>query len=188
MIDKEMRILTYNSSAMKFLDISEIECESILSVNRTKEFRKMLECVLSGERYESETESDERCCRFIANPVFAEGQTIGAVIVILDVTESVNREKLRREFTSNVSHELKTSFNVYIGVCGNSWKAETRQMKWLLIFQSSIYDEAQRLISLVSDIMKISELDEKAVVYEKETCRSICAFLENCGKTSCRGW
>lgn len=107
-IDKEMRILTYNSSAMKFLDISETGSENILSVNRSKEFRKMLERVLSGERYESETESGESCCRFIANPVFAEGQAIGAVIVILDVTESVNREKLRREFTSNVSHELKT--------------------------------------------------------------------------------
>lgn len=100
-IDKDMRILTYNSSAMKFLDISETE--SIFSVNRTKEFRKMLERVLFGERYELETESNERCCRFIANPVFDEDRAIGAVIVILDVTESVNREKLRREFTSNVS-------------------------------------------------------------------------------------
>lgn len=167
-IDKEMRILTYNSSAMKFLDISEIECESILSVNRTKEFRKMLECVLSGERYESETESDERCCRFIANPVFAEGQTIGAVIVILDVTESVNREKLRREFTSNVSHELKTPLTSISGFAEIMESGDTPN-EMVIDFSKSIYDEAQRLISLVSDIMKISELDEKAVVYEKET-------------------
>lgn len=167
-IDKEMRILTYNSSAMKFLDISEIECESILSVNRTKEFRKMLECVLSGERYESETESGERCCRFIANPVFAEGQTIGAVIVILDVTESVNREKLRREFTSNVSHELKTPLTSISGFAEIMESGDTPN-EMVIDFSKSIYDEAQRLISLVSDIMKISELDEKAVVYEKET-------------------
>ncbi|MCM1362429.1 MAG: ATP-binding protein [Clostridiales bacterium] len=167
-IDKGMRILTYNSSAMKFLDISEIECESILSVNRTKEFRKMLECVLSGERYESETESDERCCRFIANPVFAEGQTIGAVIVILDVTESVNREKLRREFTSNVSHELKTPLTSISGFAEIMESGDTPN-EMVIDFSKSIYDEAQRLISLVSDIMKISELDEKAVVYEKET-------------------
>ena len=167
-IDKEMRILTYNSSAMKFLDISETESESILSVNRTKEFRKMLECVLSGERYESETEADERCCRFIANPVFAEGQTIGAVIVILDVTESVNREKLRREFTSNVSHELKTPLTSISGFAEIMKSGDTPD-EMVMDFSNSIYDEAQRLISLVSDIMKISELDEKAVVYEKET-------------------
>lgn len=176
-IDKKMRILTYNSSAMKFLDISETESESILSVNRTKEFRKMLERVLSGERYESETESDERCCRFIANPVFAEGQTIGAVIVILDVTESVNREKLRREFTSNVSHELKTPLTSISGFAEIMKSGDTPD-EMVIDFSNSIYDEAQRLISLVSDIMKISELDEKTVVYEKETVDLYALSLE----------
>ena len=176
-IDKEMRILTHNSSAMKFLDISETESESILSVNRTRVFRKMLERVLSGERYESETESDERCCRFIANPVFAESQIIGAVIVILDVTESVNREKLRREFTSNVSHELKTpltSISGFAEIMKNGGISDDM----VVDFSGAIYDEAQRLISLVSDIMKISELDEKSVVYEKETVDLYALSLE----------
>ena len=177
MIDKEMRILTYNFSAMKFLDISETESESILSVNRTKEFRKMLERVLSGERYESETESDERCCRFIANPVFAEDQTIGAVIVILDVTESVNREKLRREFTSNVSHELKTPLTSISGFAEIMKNGDTPD-EMIVDFSNSIYNEAQRLISLVSDIMKISELDERSVVYEKETVDLYALSLE----------
>lgn len=167
-IDKEMRILTYNSSAMKFLDISEIGSENILSVNRSKEFRKMLERVLSGERYESETEAEESCCRFIANPVFAEDQVIGAVIVILDVTESVNREKLRREFTSNVSHELKTPLTSISGFAEIMKNGDTPD-EMIVDFSSAIYDEAQRLISLVADIMQISELDEKSVVYEKET-------------------
>lgn len=176
-IDKEMRILTYNSSAMKFLDISEKESESILSVNRTKEFREMLERVLSGERYESETESDERCCRFIANPVFDGGGVIGAVIVILDVTESVNREKLRREFTSNVSHELKTPLTSISGFAEIMKSGDTPE-ETVIDFSNSIYNEAQRLISLVSDIMKISELDEKSVVYEKETVDLYALSLE----------
>lgn len=176
-IDKEMRILTYNSSAMKFLDISETASESILSVNRTKKFRNMLERVLSGERYESETELDERCCRFIANPVFAEDQTIGAVIVILDVTESVNREKLRREFTSNVSHELKTPLTSISGFAEIMKNGDTPD-EMVIDFSNSIYDEAQRLISLVSDIMKISELDEKAVVYDKENVDLYALSLE----------
>lgn len=176
-IDKEMRILTYNSSAMKFLDISEKESESILSVNRTKEFREMLERVLSGERYESETESDERCCRFIANPVFDGDGVIGAVIVILDVTESVNREKLRREFTSNVSHELKTPLTSISGFAEIMKSGDTPE-ETVIDFSNSIYNEAQRLISLVSDIMKISELDEKSVVYEKETVDLYALSLE----------
>lgn len=167
-IDKEMRILTHNSAAMKLLNISETESENILSVNRSKAFRKMLECVLMGERHESETESDGRYYRFIANPVFEENQVIGAVIVILDVTESVSRENLRREFTSNVSHELKTPLTSISGFAEIMKNGDT-PAEMAVDFSNSIYDEAQRLIALVSDIMKISELDEKAVVYEKES-------------------
>lgn len=176
-IDSKMRILTYNSSAMKFLDISETESESILSVNRTREFRKMIEYVLSGERYEYETESEHKCCQFIANPVFSEGQTIGAVIVIFDVTESVNREKLRREFTSNVSHELKIPLTSISGFAEIMKNGDTPS-EMVIDFSKSIYDEAQRLISLVSDIMKISELDEKSVVYEKEAVDLYALSLE----------
>lgn len=87
--------------------------------------------------------------------------------MILDVTESVNRENLRREFTSNVSHELKTPLTSISGFAEIMKNGDT-PMEMVVDFASSIYDEAQRLIALVSDIMKISELDEKTIVYEKE--------------------
>lgn len=166
-IDNEMRILTHNEAAMKLLNMPNKESENILSVNRSKALRKILENVLSGVRDESETESDGICYRFIANPVFEENQVIGAVIVILDVTESMNREKLRREFTSNVSHELKTPLTSISGFAEIMKNGDTPN-EMVIDFSNSIYDEAQRLISLVSDILKISELDEKSVVYEKE--------------------
>ena len=167
-IDREMRILTHNTAAMKLLNMSEAESENVLSVNRSKAFRKMLERVLSGVRNESETESDGKYYRFIANPVLDENHIIGAVIVILDVTESVNSENLRREFTSNVSHELKTPLTSISGFAEIMKNGDTPN-EMVIDFSNSIYDEEQRLISLVSDIMKISELDEKTVVYEKET-------------------
>lgn len=167
-IDREMRILTHNTAAMKLLNMSEAESENVLSVNRSKAFRKMLERVLSGVRNESETESDGKYYRFIANPVLDENHIIGAVIVILDVTESVNSENLRREFTSNVSHELKTPLTSISGFAEIMKNGDTPN-EMVIDFSNSIYDEAQRLISLVSDIMKISELDEKTVVYKKET-------------------
>lgn len=163
-IDREMRILTHNTAAMKLLNMSEAESENVLSVNRSKAFRKMLERVLSGVRNESETESDGKYYRFIANPVLDENHIIGAVIVILDVTESVNSENLRREFTSNVSHELKTPLTSISGFAEIMKNGDTPN-EMVIDFSNSIYDEAQRLISLVSDIMKISELDEKTVVY-----------------------
>lgn len=167
-IDSEMRILTHNTAAMKLLNMSAAESENVLSVNRSKAFRKMLERVLSGVRNESETESDGKYYRFIANPVLDENHIIGAVIVILDVTESVNSENLRREFTSNVSHELKTPLTSISGFAEIMKNGDTPN-EMVIDFSNSIYEEAQRLISLVSDIMKISELDEKTVVYEKET-------------------
>jgi len=167
-IDSEMRILTHNTAAMKLLNMSAAESENVLSVNRSKAFRKMLERVLSGVRNESETESDGKYYRFIANPVLDENNIIGAVVVILDVTESVNSENLRREFTSNVSHELKTPLTSISGFAEIMKNGDTPN-EMVIDFSNSIYEEAQRLISLVSDIMKISELDEKTVVYEKET-------------------
>ena len=167
-IDREMRILTHNTAAMKLLNMSAAESENVLSVNRSKAFRKMLERVLSGVRNESETESDGKYYRFIANPVLDENNIIGAVVVILDVTESVNSENLRREFTSNVSHELKTPLTSISGFAEIMKNGDTPN-EMVIDFSNSIYEEAQRLISLVSDIMKISELDEKTVVYEKET-------------------
>lgn len=176
-IDNEMRILTHNEAAMKLLNMSDTESENILSVNRSKAFIQMLENVLSGVHDESETESDGTCYRFIANPVFEGNQVIGAVIVILDVTESMNREKLRREFTSNVSHELKTPLTSISGFAEIMKNGDTPE-EMVIDFSNSIYNEAQRLISLVSDIMKISELDEKTVVYKKETVDLYALSLE----------
>lgn len=176
-IDSEMRILTHNTSAMKLLNMSATKSENVLYVNRSKAFRKMLERVLSGIHDESETEFDGKYYRFIANPVLDENNIIGAVIVILDVTESVNRENLRHEFTSNVSHELKTPLTSISGFAEIMKNGDTPS-EMVIDFSKSIYDEAQRLISLVSDIMKISELDEKTVIYEKETVDLYALSLE----------
>lgn len=167
-IDSKMRILTHNTSAKDFFDIPEKNEMNILSVNRSETFRNMLEEVLSGKRSETEINFDERAYKLIANPVSAENKTIGAVIVILDNTESADRERLRREFTSNVSHELKTPLTSISGFAEIMKNGGTSE-ETVIDFSKSIYDEAQRVISLVADIINISELDEKSSVYEKET-------------------
>jgi len=81
---------------------------------------------------------------------------------IIDITESANREQLRREFTSNVSHELKTPLTSISGFA-EMMKAGGTDDSTVVDFSTSIYDEAQRLITLVTDIIKLSELDEKPV-------------------------
>ena len=170
-IDKDMQLLTYNTSALRLLDIPQntsVENINILSFIRTRNFREVIEKSLSGQRAEEEMQLFEKTYNLIANPVKEDGRTIGAVIVILDITERIKREQLRREFTSNVSHELKTPLTSISGFAeimsqgGNS--EET-----VIDFSRSIYNEAQRLISLVMDIIKLSELDEKNPSFEKES-------------------
>ena len=167
-IDKDFNILSYNQAAKTLLDVDDAENKSVLSFNRSRGFRNTIETALSGERAENDITHDENTYNLIANPVYENEKIIGAVIVIIDITESVKREQLRQEFTSNVSHELKTPLTSISGFA-EMMKSGGTPDETVVDFSTSIYDEAQRLITLVSDIMKISELDEGAVPFEKES-------------------
>ncbi len=166
-IDKYANVLSYNQAAVRLLEISNAKNDSVLAFNRSKGFRYVVEKALSGERAEKKITHDENAYNLIANPVCENKKIIGAVIVIIDITESVKREQLRQEFTSNVSHELKTPLTSISGFA-EILKSGGTPEETVVDFSASIYDEAQRLIALVSDIMKISELDEGAVPVEKE--------------------
>ncbi len=166
-IDKDSNVLSYNQAAIRLLEISDVKSGSVLAFNRSKGFRNVVEKALSGERAENDMTHDENTCNLIANPVYENDKIIGAVIVIIDITESVKREQLRQEFTSNVSHELKTPLTSISGFA-EMMKSGGMPEETIVDFSTSIYDEAQRLITLVSDIMKISELDEGVAPLEKE--------------------
>lgn len=166
-IDKNANVLSYNRAAVKLLEVQNVKAVGVLAFNRTKEFRDTVYGALSGERRENCINHGENTYNLTANPVYDNDKIIGAVIVIIDITESVKREQLRREFTSNVSHELKTpltSISGFAEMLKNGGVSEDT----VIDFSTSIYDEAQRLIGLVSDIMKLSELDEKSSSIEKE--------------------
>ena len=167
-IDKDSNVLSYNQAAIRLLEITDVKSDSVLAFNHIKGFRNVVEKALLGERAESDISHDENTYNLIANPVYENEQIIGAVIVIIDITESVKREQLRQEFTSNVSHELKTPLTSISGFA-EMMKSGGTPDETVKDFSTSIYDEAQRLITLVSDIMKISELDEGAVPLEKES-------------------
>lgn len=166
-IDKDFNILSYNQAAKGLLGVDDAENKSALSFNRSRDFRNTIETALTGERSENEIMHAESTYNLIANPVFDGDKIIGAVMVIIDVTESVKREQLRREFTSNVSHELKTPLTSISGFA-EIMKSGGTPDETVKDFSTSIYDEAQRLITLVSDIMKISELDEGVLPIKKE--------------------
>lgn len=173
-IDQDASLLTYNSAALKLLDIESISRENDNNLNvllfcRAKEFRDVISGALSGQRTESVMVRNECSYSLIANPVFEDGYdtAIGAVVVILDITEREKRETLRREFTANVSHELKTPLTSISGFA-ELMKEGDVPTENVIDFSRSIYDETQRLITLVNDIIKISELDGHNISFEKE--------------------
>ncbi len=166
-IDKNTNILTYNSAALKLLGVESTELKPVLSVCREKNFRDAVDLVLSGEKSVNMMERFGRTYRIIANPVFENDSVIGAVIIIIDVTEIEKGDEMRREFTANVSHELKTPLTSISGFAELMKNGDVAG-ETVVDFSKSIYCEAQRLISLVNDIIKISELDEGNFLTENE--------------------
>lgn len=166
-IDQDANILTYNTAALKLLDMDPPADKSVLFFCRAKEFRDVVSDALSAKRAESIMAREERSYSLIANPVFEEERVIGAVIVMLDITEREKRDTLRREFTANVSHELKTPLTSISGFA-ELMKEGDVETENVIDFSSSIYDEAQRLMILVNDIIKLSELEDGSVSFENE--------------------
>lgn len=107
----------------------------------------------------------------MANPAMEDGRLAGAVLVLLDVTEREDREQLRREFTANVSHELRTPADVHLRLC-RAHPRRHRKAADVQHFAGNIYTEAQRLIALVGDIIRLSQLDEGSVGARRRTCAS----------------
>ena len=167
-IDRYTMVLSVNSSVGKLLKVKEIKTgESVYLLNRSEEFRGVVGQVLEGKHEDKVLRLDGSDIQVIANPVTRENKTEGAVILLVDVTEKVEREQLRREFSANVSHELKTPLTSISGF------AEIMQDGFVKdedvkVFAGRIYKEAQRLIRLVGDVIRISRLDEGGLPYQWE--------------------
>ena len=162
--DTKGHILTHNSSIRRFFGVTDdINGQNILTVNRSEVFREVFGNIKESRHYESTVTLGGRCCQVTANPVFDGDNTpCGAVILVIDVTEKEKREKLRREFTANVSHELKTPLTSILGI-SDMLKNGIVAPDDIKGFGADINKEAERLLNLVNDIIKLSELDEGAV-------------------------
>ena len=164
-IDKYTMILSANSSAWNLFHIDRVcQGESVYCLDREEEFRHAIEQVLSGEHTELVLKLNGSDIQLIANPVIRDKKTEGAVVLLVNVTEKLERESLRREFSANVSHELKTPLTSISGFAeimqGGLVKNED-----IPKFAGRIYKESQRLLQLVEDVIQISQLDEEKTSY-----------------------
>ena len=164
-IDKYTMILSANSSAWNLFHMDRVcQGESVYCLDREEEFRHAIEQVLSGEHTELVLKLNGSDIQLIANPVIRDKKTEGAVVLLVNVTEKLERESLRREFSANVSHELKTPLTSISGFAeimqGGLVKNED-----IPKFAGRIYKESQRLLQLVEDVIQISQLDEEKSSY-----------------------
>ena len=169
-LDNNTDILSYNTSALRLLGAEAVPAEShvsALALNRSAGFRSAVDGALAGKRSEQLVRQGGRCCQVMANPVLRDGEVEGAVVVILDITEREERENLRREFTANVSHELKTPLTSISGFA-EIIKNGIVKPEDIPRFAGNIYEESQRLVTLVDDILTLSRLDEADVQLERE--------------------
>ena len=169
-LDNNTDILSYNTSALRLLGADAAPAEShvsALALNRSAGFRSAVDGALAGKRSEQLVRQGGRCCQVMANPVLRDGEVEGAVVVILDITEREERENLRREFTANVSHELKTPLTSISGFA-EIIKNGIVKPEDIPRFAGNIYEESQRLVTLVDDILNLSRLDEADVQLERE--------------------
>ncbi len=117
LLDRQGHVLSHNSGALRLLGAEEPVGEvNVLFLNREEHFRQAVDEVLEGRRSRQVLQMNGRCCQLLANPVWEDGEPAGAVLVLMDVTEQEKREELRREFTANVSHELKTPLTAISGI------------------------------------------------------------------------
>lgn len=167
-IDKYTMILSANSSAWNLFHMDRVcQGESVYCLDREEEFRRVIEQVLSGEHTELVLKLNGSDIQLIANPVIRDKKTEGAVVLLVNVTEKLERESLRREFSANVSHELKTPLTSISGFA-EIMQSGLVKCEDIPQFAGRIYKESQRLLQLVEDVIQISQLDEEKTPYTWE--------------------
>ncbi len=163
-LDKETNIRSINSAAMRIFS-ADATCVSgsFFLVNRSNALRQALNDALDRGHGSTVQELEGRVYRFNMSSIQSDGNLLGAVILAVDVTEAQNAEQMRREFSANVSHELKTPLQ---GIIGSAELLENGMVKGedAPRFLGHIRKEAARLVNLVEDIIRLSQLDEGVVL------------------------
>ena len=156
-------ILSINPSAAKLLEVTPNCIGADFAVaNRNESIAQLTEQALQGIKGEKTIPLLNGSYLAAASPVRSEGQVFGVVLLLFDVTQKHQAEQLRREFTANVSHELKTPLHAISGYA-ELMKGGIVPQQDMQAFSEKIYAEAQRLIRLVEDTLRLSRLDEGAM-------------------------
>ena len=162
LLDLERGILSVNHSALMLLDAAEgvYEGKNILNLSRSELLGDCAGKALAGAAADAVLERDGRACHIFASPVRDAGGAIcGAIVLLLDVTEQQRAEQVRRDFAANVSHELKTPLTSISGFAEMMENGMADNSQDVRRFAGRIYTQAQRLIALTDDIIRLSRIE-----------------------------
>jgi len=155
LLSKDGTVLTANQSAVSILDIKAAPVgKNILEVTRNIAVLDHMKAALAGENSNLVLEIERRVYHMFFSSVDS-----GVLILLLDITEKAKSEKMRREFTANVSHELKTPLTTISGYAELMSNGMVK-LEDILNVSGKMKSESDRLIDLIEDIMRLSELDE----------------------------
>lgn len=160
MVDMGGNVLSVNESAKALLRMrGEGVGRHYMALCRRLELHAALEKALAGEMAQTQMILDDRIYHLLANPVRVEGRVDGAIALFLDITERERAETTRREFSANVSHELKTPLTIVAGYA-EMIQAGLSDVRDHQALAEKIHNEAMHLLSLIEDIIALSKLDE----------------------------
>ena len=160
LLDEKERVLSINPAACRLFDADE-RCigQDFLTLDRSHDIRLAIADAMAQGHGEARAERGGRVWQFDVSRILSGTAAVGAVLLAFDITERETAEQNRREFTANVSHELKTPLQ---GIIGSAELLENGMVQPDDVprFVGHIRKEAQRLVTLIGDIIRLSQLDE----------------------------
>lgn len=185
-VDINKNILSVNNSVLELFAVKEedVKHKRITRMIEDKNLLNHLEKSLSGKKEYADFEKNSKTYQVFYSPVYEKEKVSGVVILLIDASEKAKSEQIRREFSANVSHELKTPLTAIHGysqiITGGLAKEGD-----IMRFAEKIEKESFRMINLIDDIIKLSRLDEQSEAPEKEyinlpeLCADISSKLKN---------
>ncbi|SHH15079.1 two-component system, OmpR family, phosphate regulon sensor histidine kinase PhoR [Anaerosphaera aminiphila DSM 21120] len=165
MISRNKTILLINKAALDFLNVKKnVINKNILYLTRDEEIVNSIEVALKGTSSEGVIDSASREIKYYSNPVYLKNEIAGSILFFIDETEQIRSQKIREEFSANVSHELKTPLTSIYGfseLLKNKMITSEKDKEEII---GNIYSESKRLLDLTEDIMKISKLEGRSEV------------------------
>ena len=182
LLNKDGVILSINDFACKLLNISSYAVgKDLLLFNNSIEVQELLNKASAGNKTEMVVPIKDNDYEFYASPIVSKEKVNGIALLIIDISEKEKAEQMRKEFTANVSHELKTPLQNISG-CAELLSNGLVKEEDITKFSNQIYSESKRLMTLIDDIIKLSFLDEDnndSVDYKDVDVYKLCESVNN---------